>query len=171
MRKLTQICLAVVIVLMLPFFLVLRLFGWRPRGQTGMQSLFPREAGGYALVSAEESDAHPYPYIYVNDDGGARELRKTEREHLEAPFLGADGGRPYVKWRYGQRNGWGDLGGFLRRTKLPRGIPVDTAPEDEPERDAKTETIRRAREMGCDIIENGNGSYTIVPSKMFRSDL
>jgi hypothetical protein len=76
-----------------------------------------------------------------------------------------------VKWRYSQRNGWGDLGGFLKRTKLPRGMLVGPAPVVEPEWDAKAETIRRAREMGCDIIENKNGSYTIVPSKMFRSDL
>jgi hypothetical protein len=48
---------------------------------------------------------------------------------------------------------------------------VGPAPVVEPEWDAKAETIRRAREMGCDIIENKNGSYTIVPSKMFRSDL
>jgi hypothetical protein len=171
MRTLTQLCLTVVAILLLPLFLILRLFGLRPGGQAGVQSLFPREPLGYALVSVEQSGAQPYPYIYVNDDGSARELRRTEQEHLETPFLGADGDRPYVKWRYSQRNGWGDLGGFLKRTKLPRGILVGPAPVEEPEWDAKAETIRRAREMGCDVIENKNGSYTIVPSKMFRSDL
>ena len=171
MRTLTQILLALAIILLSPFFLVLRLFGWRPDGQAGVQSLFSRGPQGYALVSAEESEAQHYPYIYVDDDGGARELRKTEREHLETLFFGADGDRPYVKWRYGQRNGWGDLGGYLKRTKLPRGIHIGPVPVEEQERDAKTETIRKARERGCDIIENGNGSYTIVPSKMFRSEL
>jgi hypothetical protein len=122
-------------------------------------------------VSAEESEAHPYPYIYVDVDGGARELHNTEREYLETPFLGADGGRPYAKLRYSQKNGWGDVSGFLRRTKLPRAIHVGPAPIEEPKRDAKTETIRRLGETGCDILEGDNGSYTIVPSKMFRTDL
>jgi hypothetical protein len=171
MRTLTQICLAVAAILLLPLFLVLRLFGWRLGGQAGVKSLFSREPQGYALVSAEQSEVQPYPYIYVNDDGSARELCRTEQEYLETPFLGADGDRPYVKWRYSQRNGRGDLGGFIKRTKLPRGKHVGPAPVEEPVWDAKAETIRRAREMGCDIIENGDGSYTIVPSKMFRSDL
>jgi hypothetical protein len=171
MKTLTQVCLAVVAILLLPFFLVLHLFGWKPGRQKGVQSLSPRDPQGYALVSADESEAQVYPYVHVNEDGSVRELRRTEREHLETPFFGADGGRPYVKWRYRQRNGWGDLEGFLKRTKLPNGVRVGPAPGEEPERDAKSETIRRAREMGCDIIENGNGSYTIVPSKMFRSDL
>jgi hypothetical protein len=171
MRTLTQVCLAVAAILLLPFSLVFRLFGWRPAGQTGVQSLFPHEPQGDAFVSAEESEAQPYPYIHVNDDGSARELRRTEREHLETPFLGADGGRPYVKWRYSQRNGWGDMGGFLKRTKLPKGMIVGPAPIGEPERDSKAETIWRARGMGCEVLENDNGSYTIVPSKMFRSDL
>jgi hypothetical protein len=55
MRTLTQVCLAVAVILLLPFFLVLRLFGWRPAGQTGMQSLFPHEPRGNALVSAEKA--------------------------------------------------------------------------------------------------------------------
>ena len=170
MKKLTEIFLVVAVVMFLPFFLVLRLFGWQPKGENTMQSLFPKVPQGFAVVSAEESETEPYPYIQVNNDGSARELHYAERKYLETPFIGADGARPYVKWRYSQKNGWGKLGGFLKRAKLPKRVQIAPAPIEEPKQDAKDETIRRAREMGCDIIENDNGGYTIVPSKMFRSD-
>ena len=171
MKTLEQIFLVVVVILLLPFVLILRLFGWRPQGQNTIQSLFPGKPEGFAIVSPEESDRQPYPYVKVNNEGSARELHKAEREYLETPFFGADGGRPYVKWRYKQKNGWGELGGFLKRTKLPKRIDIASAPVEEPKQDVKGEMIRRAREMGYDINENANGTTTMVPSKMFRSDL
>lgn len=171
MKTLMQIFLVVVVILLLPFFLILRLFGWRPQGQNTIRSLFPGKPEGFAIVSPEQSDRRPYPYVQVDNDGSARELHKAEREYLETPFLGADGARPYVKWRYNQKNGWGELGGFLKRTKLPKRVHIAPAPVEEPKQDVKGETIRRAREMGYDIIENANGTTTMLPSKMFRSDL
>jgi hypothetical protein len=171
MKTLMQIFLVVFVILLLPFFLMLRLFGWRPQRKGTIRSLFPSKPEGFAIVSPEQSDRQPYPYVQVNNDGSARELHKSEREYLETPFFGADGARPYVKWRYTQKNGWGELGGFLKRTKLPKRVHIAPAPVEEPKQDVKGETIRRAREMGYDIIENANGSTTMVPSKMFRSDL
>lgn len=171
MKTLMQIFLVVFVILLLPFFLILRLYGWRPHRQNAIQSLFPGEPEGFAIVSPKQSDRQPYPYVQVDNEGSARELHKVEREYLETPFFGADSARPYVKWRYNQKNGWGEMGGFLKRTKLPRRVHVAPAPVEEPKQDVKGETIRRAREMGYDIIENANGSTTMVPSKMFRSDL
>ncbi|MGI4826662.1 MAG: hypothetical protein ACRYFU_00470 [Janthinobacterium lividum] len=171
MKTLAQIGLAFVAILLLPLFLVLRLFGWRPGGQADPQTLFPHEPQGYAMVSASEGEIHPYPFIYVENEGGARELSRREREYLETPFIAPDGARPYAKWRYKEKNGWGELSGFLKRNKLPRGTPIAPAPLNEPERAAKSETIRRAREYGADIVENDDGSYTIIPSTMFRSGL
>jgi len=171
MRTLKHISLLLLAILAIPVLLILNLLGRRSNSDSGVQSLFPREPEGYAIVSGTDSEAEPYPYIYVNDDGTARELHTTEREYLETPFLGPDGGRPYVKWHYRQKNGWGDIGGFLKRSRLPGKVSVNPAPAGEPSRDARREMIRRAREMGCDIAENTDGGFTITKSKMFRSDL
>lgn len=71
-----------------------------------------------------------FPYVYVNDDGSARELTLSEQEYLNTKFYGADGGRPYIKLHYGSRtpNGW--LRGFLKRRRLPPKIFIDPAPHE-----------------------------------------
>lgn len=80
-----------------------------------------------------------YPYVYVEHDGSARELNGDERTDLEADDKGPD--RPYVKWRYGKRNGRGDLSGYLRRWQLPARVRVYPAPLN---------LGRREREEGAD---------------------
>jgi hypothetical protein len=55
------------------------------------------QSRGYAVVSADEAAQDPYPYIFVNDDGTARELHAAERAYLEQTFLPFDGGRPTSK--------------------------------------------------------------------------
>ena len=60
-----------------------------------------------------------YPYIYVNADGTARELHASERRYLETEFSGGDGAAPYIKDRYDEPNGWGELKGYLKRSELP----------------------------------------------------
>ena len=86
----------------------------------------------YAVVSADEAARDPYPYIFVNDDGTARELHAAERAYLEAAFLPFDGGRPYVKSNFEARDGWGSAKGFLERSKLPVGLLVASAPANNP---------------------------------------
>ncbi len=70
----------------------------------------------------------PYPYVYVNADGTARELHGSERRYLETPFKGGDGAAPYVKSNYDERNGWDELAGYLERSRLPSEIAVGDAP-------------------------------------------
>jgi hypothetical protein len=65
-----------------------------------------------------------FEYIYVEDDGGARELDAEERKYLSTKFLHADGARPYIKFRYESLTPDGLLGGYLRRRQLPKGIPI-----------------------------------------------
>jgi hypothetical protein len=62
-----------------------------------------------------------FPYIYVDDEGGARELDEAEREYLTTEFHPADGGRPYIKPYYALTPD-GRMGGFLRRRQLPKRI-------------------------------------------------
>jgi hypothetical protein len=69
-----------------------------------------------------------FPYVYVEEDGGARELAADEREHVETEFHPADGGRPYLKSWYASRTPDGRLAGYLPRRKLPRDIEIRPAP-------------------------------------------
>ncbi|MFT4112550.1 hypothetical protein [Silvibacterium sp.] len=59
MRTLKQISIVVFLILVLPFFLILLLLGWRPQGQNTIQSLFPREPEGFAIVTSEQSEGNP----------------------------------------------------------------------------------------------------------------
>lgn len=67
-------------------------------------------------------------YVYVEDDGSARELTPDEREYLATEFMPGDSGRPYIKGYYRQRTPDGHLSGFLARTDLPRRIVVRPTP-------------------------------------------
>lgn len=88
------------------------------------------------LTRSESSRVTPrdgtYPFVYVEFDGTARELRLDERRHLETEFELGDGNAPYVKTAYEERNGWGALDGYIYRSKLPAGMSVKSAPPDGP---------------------------------------
>ena len=86
----------------------------------------------FAIVAPDEARQDPYPYVWVNRDGSARELHPKERSYLETPFEGADGGRPYVKRAYETKDGWGSLAGFLPRAKLPAASTTAPAPLEDP---------------------------------------
>jgi hypothetical protein len=69
-------------------------------------------------------------YVYVNQDGSARELSTSERNYLSKQFAPTDGGRPYIKADYEARDGWGSLSGFLPLLKLPSTITVQAVNPD-----------------------------------------
>ena len=58
-------------------------------------------------------------FVWVDDDGGARELTPDECRYLATPFEGFDGGRPYVKERYRSLTPDGRMRGFLELRQLP----------------------------------------------------
>lgn len=64
-------------------------------------------------------------FVYVEDDGTARELSADEREHLNTEFEGADGNRPYIKLRYRELAPDGKISGYLSRRRLPRNVQVN----------------------------------------------
>jgi hypothetical protein len=108
------------------------------------------------------SAAESYPYIYVNADGTARELHASERAYLETEFKGGDGAMPYIKDSYDERNGWGDLSGYLKRKALPAGTAVADAPLEDPRRPLTREDFAAwLRSKGAEVIENDDGSITI----------
>ncbi len=90
-----------------------------------------------AEVSEREAKLVPYMYVYVNDDGSARELSPSERAYLETPFHPFDSGRPYVKSSYDKKDGRGRLSGFCLRTQIPSNIEIADAPPEDSIEDTK----------------------------------
>ncbi len=152
--------------------LALRLYRRRPAGGFDRKAPSHREPSGFAVVSGEGTNTEPYPYVYINADGSARELHRGEREYLETPFHGADGGRPYLKSRYLQKDGWGEIKGFLKRTKVPKDIQIGIAPVEDPSKAmTREEHIQFLREKGMVITENRDGSFTATKPGMFKTDI
>ena len=105
--------------------------------------------------------AMPYPYVYVLADGSARELHANERKYLETEFSGGDGNMPYIKDSYEERNGWGEIKGFLKRAQLPLGTRIAAAPAEDPSKPMnREEYIAFLRGKGLEVIENPDGSFT-----------
>jgi hypothetical protein len=78
-----------------------------------------------------------FHYVYINDDGSARELDDDEKEYLNSKFHGADGARPYIKFRYESLTPDGRIGGYLERRQLPSVIeisPISTEHSEPKER-------------------------------------
>jgi hypothetical protein len=69
-----------------------------------------------------------YQYVWVEEDGSAREVTADERKYLETEFLPGDGARPYIKLRYETLNGRGSIAGYLPRRQLPKNIAIAQAP-------------------------------------------
>ena len=70
--------------------------------------------------------------VFVEAGGGARELTDAEKTYVDTEFSPFDGARPYIKARYDQRNGWGEIKGFLHRRELPEDISIKPAPSSSP---------------------------------------
>lgn len=68
-----------------------------------------------------------FEFIYVEDDGSARELSEEEKEYLNTRFEPTDGGRPYIKHRYESRAPDRRLSGYLPRRQLPKRVPIKSA--------------------------------------------
>ena len=69
-----------------------------------------------------------FDYVYVDDEGIARELSAEEEEYLTAALFPEDEARFFVKPRYESRGPHGKLRGYLRRRQLPRKASVGPPP-------------------------------------------
>ena len=126
----------------------------------------PDHLDGYAIVEKDRSGVGAYPYVYVNADGSARELHPDECDYLETPFQPGDGNTPYVKRSYSQRNGWGEIAGFLKRSQLPSGIVIQAAPAENPSKPlTRSDQIQFLRAKGLVVTENPDGTFTAQKPK------
>ena len=115
--------LIAVIALILIVVVVILVVARRPQPQT--RPLVSRTPD--VIVDAEHAQLIPYPYVMVNDDGSVRELTPAERKPLEMAFSPFDGGRPYTKTTYADRTPGGHRGGYLQRSQVPKGTPIQPA--------------------------------------------
>jgi len=112
------------------------------------------------------SGALPFKYVYINQDGSARECSNGEREYLSQNFHPADGARPYIKSSYRKRDGWGSQSGFLLRRKVPRRIkiaPVNPKFDELDDGDAY-DLFEEARAVGDTVEKRAGGSTLIMPN-------
>lgn len=126
---------------------------------THVLSFLQRWIGRFSPEDRAPSEG-PYPYVYVEADGTARELHAGERAYLETEFEGADGARPYIKGNFEQRDGWGEVSGYLKRSKLPAGTSINEAPHDDPSKPLdRDEYIEFLRAKGQAVTENADGTF------------
>ncbi|NNE82418.1 MAG: hypothetical protein HKN28_00450 [Alphaproteobacteria bacterium] len=117
-------------------------------------------------LGSPRSNAPGFTFVYVNQDGSARELSPGERTYLSEEISGGDSGRPYIKSGYTSRDGWGSLSGFIERHKLPAHIKILPV---HPHFDARVEDLGfdklDAHRAAGDIIEtNADGSIRCTPN-------
>jgi hypothetical protein len=123
----------------------------------GLVRRFLRLSAPIETTSGESLD----PYVYVEGDGTAREIHADERTYLETEFDWADGARPYIKSNYKQRDGGGELSGYLKRSKLPVGTSIKPAPAEDPHSPLiRAEYIEDLRAKGLEVTENPDGTFT-----------
>ena len=97
-----------------------------------------------------------FTFVYVNQDGSARELSPSERAYLSQAVSGGDSDRPYIKTSYSSRDGWGSLSGFIERRKVPAGIEISPV---HPDFDA------RANELGFDTLAAHRAAGDIIETR------
>ncbi len=105
-------------------------------------------------------------FVYVNQDGSARELSPAEQGYLEEEFMGGDSGRPYIKSSYDSVDGWGSQSGFIDARKVPTDISIlPVHPNyDVLEKELRDEWLASHRVAGDIIEENADGSITCTPN-------
>jgi len=65
-----------------------------------------------------------FKYVYINEDGSVRELEKDEIDYLKTDFHPSDGGKPYIKSRYGELTSDNKIGGFIKRRRVPKRVKI-----------------------------------------------
>ena len=105
-------------------------------------------------------------FVYVNQDGSARELSPDERAYLSEEFSFGDGGRPYIKRRYESLDGWGSQSGFVERRQIPSRIAISPVhPNYDVLKKELEYDMQRPNRAAGDIVEtHADGSVTCTPN-------
>lgn len=65
-------------------------------------------------------------FVLIADDGTAHELSDGQKAYLNTEFHPADGARPYYKSKYSQLTPVGNMGGYLKRNRVPQSVPIQS---------------------------------------------
>ncbi len=108
-----------------------------------------------------------FKFVYVNQDRSVRELSPDEQTFLSGKYSGGDGGRPYVKSRFGSSDGWGSQSGFIERRRVPARVTIKPV---HPNYDTLVKQLRHdklgvLRAAGDTISTAEDGSITCTPNK------
>jgi len=68
-----------------------------------------------------------FDYVYVDDNGNARELNAVEQEYVTTALFPNEDADQHIKPRYESLTRDGRRRGYLRQRQLPRQIPVAPA--------------------------------------------
>ena len=110
---------------------------WLGPWQSFVTAIQRARKGNYGRDVPKPSEA----LVWINVDGSARDLTDAEKRHVDADFSPFDGARPYIKSTYQQHNEWGELSGYLQRTEVPDGIPINAAPPESPPQQQTAESV------------------------------
>jgi hypothetical protein len=85
------------------------------------------QSRGWPFSGERRAGTFAKHFIFIESDGSARELMPDEIEYLNTEFDPGDGARPYIKSRYKEKNGHGNLSGFLLRKLVPKRVRIAPA--------------------------------------------
>lgn len=123
--------------------------------------------GGFVWMFGPRRGNEPgFKFVYVNQDGSAREVSPGEQAYLSEKFSGGDGGRPYIKFRYESADGWGSRSGFIERRRVPSRVAILPV---HPDYDARVKELGHdvtgpLRAAGDIIEKTGDRSITFKPN-------
>jgi len=80
-------------------------------------------------IPLRRSRESTFDYIYIDDDGHARELNAAEDEYVTTALFTNTDADQFIKPSYESLTRDGRLRGYLRRRQLPRRIPIAPAPQ------------------------------------------
>lgn len=79
------------------------------------------------LEMRENPEKFGFPFVYIEENGDARELDDDEKNYLNTIYETFDSGRPYTKPYYNSISNDGKRSGYLLREKLPLDIIVKSS--------------------------------------------
>jgi hypothetical protein len=80
-------------------------------------------------IPARRRRASAFDYVYIDDDGNARELTAAEREYVATALFPDGDADQFIKPRYESLTQDSRMRGYLRRGQLPQRFPVAPAPQ------------------------------------------
>ena len=107
-----------------------------------------------------------FRYVYINQDGSAREVSPQEQRYLSQEFSGGDSGRPYIKASYESLDGWASQSGFIARRRVPIQVLIRPVHPnyDAAVKELDEDLLGLHRAAGDDIVKNSDASISCSPN-------